>query len=134
MAAVFACLGLHTATFAQIILYVGGVMVLVIFALFLSPDDENIIPKWSTVKQNSGLALVLGTLVFWLMAYFPFLKFNSFFSPIDSESKIVSHPSLTGKGLATFYGAEFEVLGLLLLAAIVLAGWYLKSQDESKKI
>lgn len=131
LAGAFATLGAHSATFAQVILYVGGVMVLVVFALFLNPESN--IPKWTSVKQNFTLSLLLIAVVFWGIFNFPFAKFNDFFLENSSQAQIVSHPSLTGKLLASNFGTEFEVLGLLLLAAIVLAGWYLKANEETQK-
>jgi NADH-quinone oxidoreductase subunit J len=132
VAGIFATLGAHSATFAQIILYVGGVMVLVVFALFLNPEPGNTLPKWKAIKQNLGKAFILLAGLVWIMFYFPFQKFNSFFQSEYPAGEIISKPSLTGRELATTFGPEFEVLGLLLFAAIVLAGSYLKTQNETQ--
>ena len=150
VAGVFATLGVHSATFTQVVLYVGGVMVLVVFALFLNPDPGNALSKWKTVKQNLGKAFILCTGLVWISTFVPFRKINAFFisesdgteingplapgggPELSQTIKIISHPSLTGRELATTFGPEFEIVGLLLLAAIVLAGWYLKTQNEAQ--
>ena len=132
VAGIFASIGAHSATFSQIILYVGGVMVLIIFALFLNPEPGNDYPGWKTVKQNLGKAFLLCAGLVWIAVFIPFQKLDVFFNAESPGTDVISQPSLTGRELATTFGPEFEILGLLLLSAILLAGWYLKTQNEAQ--
>jgi NADH:ubiquinone oxidoreductase subunit 6 (subunit J) len=55
---------------------------------------------------------------------------NAFFLRYKQEnSRILTEKDLgeTGKILATDFTFEFEMLGLLMLTALILCGWYLTS-------
>jgi NADH-quinone oxidoreductase subunit J len=135
VAGIFGSIGAHVATVSQIVLYVGGVMILVAFALFLSPENEKDSSQISTRKQNIGKAFFL--LFLGIIGTF-FIPFNSILTTLikeqtDTNDVFQSSFPLVGKILASEFSLEFELLGLLLLAALVLSGWYLKTSDSIEK-
>lgn len=133
IAALYAYFDAHYAVVTQVVLYVGGIMVLIIFALFLYNDPPEA-PKWNQFRENFGKAFFLILLSGIAM----------FFLPWDSLSDLtVNQPkgailpkqdiATTGQILASRFAVEFELLGILLLASIIVAGWFIKSQTETMK-
>jgi NADH:ubiquinone oxidoreductase subunit 6 (subunit J) len=130
IAGVYAALAAHAATFAQILLYVGGVMVLVAFVLFLNPEPSEKTPPPGFLRMHYGKSLLIILLVLISVLYIPFREMNAFFLRYKQEnSRILTEKDLgeTGKILATDFTFEFEMLGLLMLTALILCGWYLTS-------
>jgi NADH-quinone oxidoreductase subunit J len=135
IAGIYASLSAHSATFAQVLLYVGGVMVLVIFVLFLNPEPKTENPPITFLRFHFGKSALVLILVLVLAFSIPFKKLNAFFLQYSIENKAINETDLgdTGKILASDFGFEFEMLGLLMLAALVMCGWYLKSFSGQKQ-
>ena len=131
MAGIYAVMSAHTATFAQVVLYVGGIMVLVVFALFINPESDSINAPFFGFKQNFGPIVILLAFTGFLLWQIPFQELQTLFESKGQKTNSINSPAITGRYLILEYGLVFETLGILLLAAIVLAGWYLKNQDET---
>lgn len=133
LALIFGSMDMPMAFVAQLILYVGGVMVLVLFALFLYGEPLKPEP-WSKLKTNwlktAALVLIFGLFA----AKLPWQKLLEW-SQNQPALEIEYSGSLaeTGKWLATNYVLEFELLGIILLASILVAGWFIHSPSESSK-
>jgi NADH-quinone oxidoreductase subunit J len=132
VACLFALLALHTAFVAQLIIYVGGVMVLVAFALYFYPDPEKQ-PSFKETKLGLGKAALLVPLVLACLYFFPWGPLQQWAEKQNPDQLPPSDKSLlaTGQTLATQYVLEFEWLGIMMLAALVVAGWYIKQDSES---
>jgi NADH-quinone oxidoreductase subunit J len=132
IAGIYACLSFHTALVAQILIYVGGVMVLVAYALYLyrEPDER---PAFNEVRQSMGKAVLFLPMLAVCYFFLPWKPLMEWASRQNPEKLPVSDKGLwaTGQMLATEYLLEFEWLGVLMLIALVVAGWYIKDDSES---
>jgi NADH-quinone oxidoreductase subunit J len=136
IAGVYASLSAHSATFAQILLYVGGVMVLIAFVLFLNPEPKTEKPSFAFLRFHFGKSLLVLSISVITFFYFPFGELNAFFLKYKSENRIIhleKDLGDTGKVLASEFSFEFEMLGLLMLAGLLTCGWYLKSSPKPGK-
>lgn len=134
LALVYAILGMSMAFAAQLILYVGGVMVFVLFALFLYGDPATAAP-WVSFRTNFLNAAVLGIILLITGFSLPWKQLSTWILKQQDQTKIVTDSGIseTGTLLATTYILEFEVLGLLLLASLIVAGWFVHAQNQEIK-
>jgi NADH-quinone oxidoreductase subunit J len=116
IAALYFWLQVEFIAAVQIIVYVGGIVVLIIFSIFLTQQSGNEMPKQPLKRIiASALAVLLGFGVTFLQIW----KYN--FQPTSksfdwSVSKIGSQMLSTTDG---GYSLPFEVVSMLLLAAMV---------------
>jgi len=125
LAALYCLQGAPLIGIMQIILHVGGVLVLLLYLLFLKP--ETVVPEKKKVGYSKiiclGILLVFLILFGWqLSATLPALK--------SSHSKVVM-PSATELSyqLVGPYGLVFELVGILLLVTLVSV-LYMVSRDN----
>ena len=100
----------------QIVVYVGGIVVLIIFSLFLTQQAGKEMPRPPMMRS---IASVLAVLFGFALTYFLIYKndFNSGDKPFDwSVRKIGEQMLKTGEN---GYALPFEVVTILLLAAMV---------------
>ena len=118
LAGVAGCFLLPTAEFlawVQVLIYVGAVVVLLLFALMLTraptgrQDDL-------TVRRAAPAALVAG-LVGVLLAVTVVAGFRDV--RLDLDNTVVGSAATTGTAIFTLWVLPFEVLSVLLLAALV---------------
>lgn len=100
----------------QIIVYIGGIVVLIIFSIFLTQDSGSALPK--AIRNRKIGAAILSVFGFGIIA--TLLSRIAFFeesTPMDVEMKTIGRKmlSLAGDG----YALPFEVVSILLLAAMV---------------
>lgn len=114
----------------QIVVYVGGIVVLIIFSIFLTQQSGKEMPKAPMVRS---IASILAVLFGFALTFFLIYKndFKAGDRPFDwSVNKIGTQMMATGEN---GYSLPFEVVSMLLLAAmigcIVIA---LKSKPEEK--
>ena len=100
----------------QIVVYVGGIVVLIIFSIFLTQQSGKEMAKASGVRTiASALAVVFGFAFTFLLIYdYGFEAGNKNFD--WSVSKIGSQMMGTKEG---GYALPFEVVSILLLAAMI---------------
>ncbi len=111
VAGLFAALGLGLLAVAEIFLYVGGVLVLFLFAIMLvarPAEDRPTLQSRPTVLAVLAAALVFAILAFALGASAPDLARNAFVIPATSTADVLLGDML----------AQFELAGVLLLAAL----------------
>ena len=132
VACIYGLLSFHTALVAQLIIYVGGVMVLVAFALYFYPDPEKT-PTLKEARLGLGKGALLVPVLVACLVFFPWKPLQHWAERQNPEHLPASDKSLfaTGQTLSTQYMLEFEWLGIFMLAALVVAGWYLKQDSES---
>lgn len=126
VAGLFGSLGHSIALIAQLILYVGGIMVLMGFVLFLHSNQEESNARFNWVKVLL-LTLSVITLLFTLPINKLFTLFENIQEPDNRQA--TSAFAQVGYRFAADFGAEFEILGFLLLAALGLSGLYLKEKQ-----
>lgn len=133
VAGLFALFEAHTAAMAQVVLYVGGVMVLVAFALFLYPEPL-VPPRLIQFKQHLGKAIILLIISLILFYYLPWTNLNHWAKQQSLNSpgiKPSQDLASVGQNIVSQYPLEYELLGLLLLAGIVAVGWFIKSNSST---
>lgn len=100
----------------QIVVYVGGIVVLIIFSIFLTQQSGKEMPK---PPMTRSIASVLAVLFGFALAYFLIYKndFKTGNKSFDwSVKKIGDQMLATGEN---GYALPFEVVSILLLAAMV---------------
>lgn len=102
----------------QIIIYVGGIVVLIIFSIFLTHDSGEKLPKPDIRKKLiSGILAIAG------LGFTSWVVLNAFFKPAVGVTAV--EPSVHNIGLQMLdysshgYVLPFEVINILLLAALV---------------
>lgn len=130
IAGLYFLLEVEFAAAVQIIVYVGGIVVLIIFSIFLTNQGGASMPFPHLIRRNVGAAAamagvaVVGTLA---AAY----EWHPFLIPFDTSMKRIGH-MLVGTGEESLV-LPFELVSVLLLAAmigcIVIA---MKSRHEEK--
>ncbi len=113
---------------AQIMIYVGGVLVLVIFGVMLTHKPEQAIhPSSQTPNRIASLNRTGGRWT-WLVALliagglfvaFYTLLARSQFALLNRPAGWASTVQTVGRQLMTEYVVPFEIVGILLLAALV---------------
>lgn len=124
---------------AQIMIYVGGVLVLIIFGVMLtnqpdrSADASSQTPNRVASLNRAGSLLnrivpllVAGGLFMALFTLLVRANFSLLTRPVGWESTIRS----VGKQLMTEYVVPFEIVGILLLAALVGATYLAASPTK----
>lgn len=130
IAALYFWLAVEFIAAVQVVVYVGGIVVLIIFSIFLTEQSGKEMPKTPLVRKSASvLAVVFGFALTYLLVYKN--EFQSSGKTFDwSVNKIGTHMMETGEN---GYALPFEVVSILLLAAmigcIVIA---LKSKPEQK--
>lgn len=130
---IYAYLQLHMAFVAHLLLYVGGTMVLVAFAMHLYPEPDQR-PGLHDARQALGKAALFVPL---LVACFAFLPWKALWEWVQVPSApgpaAGQDPASVGQVLASQFVLEFEWLGVLMLLVLVLAGWYMKDESPRKQ-
>jgi NADH:ubiquinone oxidoreductase subunit 6 (subunit J) len=120
------------AVVAQLLIYVGGVMVLVAFALYLYPEPDAK-PLLAEVRQSLGKAVIFLPLLALCYFFLPWQPLHEWVLRQNPDEFPPSDKGLwaVGQILATQYVVEFEWLGILMLAALVVGGWFIKKDADS---
>jgi NADH-quinone oxidoreductase subunit J len=103
----------------QLALYAGGIVVLIIFSILLTHhiDHKFEKPALANVILGGGIAMVGSVLAIWTLLSYPFKATTDI--PIDSSMRTIGMQLLeTGKN---GYALPFEVISILLLAAMIAA-------------
>ena len=101
----------------QIVVYVGGIVVLIIFSIFLTQKAGSEMPK--PVRSRAFFA-ALAVLLGFILSYTLIYQYN--FQPASTEPLNVSVSDIGAKMLSTSkggYALPFEVVSVLLLAAMI---------------
>lgn len=103
----------------QVIVYAGAIMVLFLFVIMLlRTEDEPSI--FSQNKLLKNLAIIIGALIFFQVAYLIFYgKPSKTLTPNETKSIEIGTIQSIGKELYTNYFIPFEIAGFLLLAATI---------------
>ena len=113
VAGLYVCLYADFIAAAQIIIYVGGILVLIIFGVMLTNNIAD--PKLSNISQNQ---LVGGVFSFALLIMLSNIVFdtNWFVKELITRESTVNE---IGMMLLSTYLLPFEVVSILLLAALI---------------
>ena len=100
--------------FAQILVYIGAVAILIVFAILLTRGTES--PSQSIVSPSWAISSVVSVVVFGVLAW-------TIRSSVVTRHPIPPQPEMTvkqiGNALMSRFALPLEVIGLLLTAALV---------------
>ncbi len=118
IAGLFAMVNAEFLAVVQVLVYGGGIAVLVIFAVMMTQDVDQ--GNRSTPVQPIALtlgAVLLGTLVYSIVqAEWAVLPDNL---PAPFSTVFIDTPAQLGRLLVSDFALAFEVAGVLLLAAVI---------------
>ena len=113
VAVVYLLLSADFLAMVQILVYVGAIMILMLFAIMLTPGQVEL-PVVTERGQQLGAALVaaiIGGISIWSIAVFPWSQRAS---PLD-----IATTETIGRLLLTGYVLPFEIASLLLTAGMI---------------
>lgn len=134
MAALYVTLGADFLAVTQLMIYVGGIVVLIVFGIMLTNKAK--VPAQSTTpngllsaNRNSLLGGILALVIFgglvWVLRRGQFAQVEwQHFEPQPLNSKVSS----IGKLLMTDVSLPFELTGILLLMALMGAAYVAKNR------
>ena len=100
--------------FAQVLVYVGAVAILIVFAILLTRSSES--PKEPVLAPGWIAGIVVSTLVFIALGW---AVLSSTAIPKQTPAAPVATVKNIGDALMTKYVLPLEVIGLLLTAAMI---------------
>ena len=113
VAVVYLLLSADFLAMVQILVYVGAIMILMLFAIMLTPGQVEL-PVVAERGQQLGAALVavvIGGISIWSIAVFPWSQRAN---PLDTATT-----ETIGRLLLTSYVLPFEIASLLLTAGMI---------------
>ena len=100
--------------FAQILVYIGAVAILIVFAILLTRGAES--PSQSIVSPSWAISCVVSVVVFGILTW-------TIRSSVATRHSIPPQPEVTvkqiGNALMSRFALPLEVIGLLLTAALI---------------
>jgi len=126
LAGMYALLGAPIIAAAQVLIYLGAISVLILFAIMLTQAGDASLPApfHRQAPIAAVIALVVVGLVSWAVVTTPWHAASAALSvAIDS----------VGNLLFTDYALPFEIIGFLLLAAIIGAIFLARRPEEDER-
>ena len=117
LAALFVLLGAPFIAALQVLIYTGAILVLFLFVIMLLNVQDEELP-WPSLKSIQAWAAGFAAVVFGGMMLLLFWNARRPMDPMTEE--LVSMKGLA-RGLFTDYLLPFEIVGLLLLVAVIAA-------------
>jgi NADH:ubiquinone oxidoreductase subunit 6 (subunit J) len=114
LAALYLTLGAQFVGFAQILVYVGAVAILIVFAVLLTRSDAA--PNQTVLSPGWGIGIVISAVVFTTLGW---AVLNSPGLPRDMAPAPETTVKNIGDMLMNQYVLPLEVIGLLLTAALI---------------
>ncbi len=122
LAGIYALLQAHFLALIQVLVYVGAIMVLIVYVIaLLNFDQRDMIGKVTIIKGIGFLAAIV--LFIELLVYFTGIYVKQV-SPSPDFGKVAA----VGMSTFTQYLLPFEVISILLLVAVV-GGVYIAKKD-----
>ena len=129
-AGLFLLTGAEFIALSLIVIYVGGILVLLLFFIFYLGKNSSTGEEKPFRKQAPSLILMgfwLVLLCVYLVRLFDlhYFKFHALskFTQTPSAEQQVSNPLELGRTLFLEYVFEFELIGFLLLVVLVVVAW-----------
>ena len=135
IAGMYAALNLQAALLSQLVLYIGGIMVLIGFAMQLYPEPAET-PPWKKVRESAGKGFLLLVIMLICLFYAPWASISIWVKerPVLPFREECYQLDYAGRHLMLDFPLEFEWLGILMLGGLMVAGFYLKENySDSEK-
>ncbi len=125
VAGLYALLQADFLAVTQILIYVGGILVLLLFGVMLTSKVVNVELKTGTLHTIPALllvAVVAGTL--------SGLFYTSWKTATPSASTLSTTTPTLGQLLMTTYLLPFEIASVILLVALIGAAWFARKKPK----
>jgi NADH-quinone oxidoreductase subunit J len=119
LAALYLQLGAEFVGFVQILVYIGAVAILIVFAILLTRGTDPAAPARITTATPWAISIAVAAFVIMAGAAFKSRKFEKPSSIPSREANAVVSVKSIGTRLMKEYVVPLEVLGLLLTAAMI---------------
>jgi len=129
LAAAYLQLSAQFVGFAQILVYIGAVSILIVFAILLTRSGENPNEKIFSKSWAAGIAVVLGVLGILIWAITNSRAINRELPPAPEATV-----QKIGDALMSRFVLPLEVIGLLLTAALIGAVIIAMRDGEERKL
>jgi|SRR6185437_15963644 len=127
LAAAYLQLGAQFVGFAQVLVYVGAVAILIVFAILLTRGAES--PQQSVFSSGWIAGIVVAVVVLGVLVY-AIAKSSVLQGPAPPQPEVTVHQ--IGEALMNKFVLPLEVVGLLLTAALIGAV-IIAMKEEGKK-
>jgi NADH:ubiquinone oxidoreductase subunit 6 (subunit J) len=129
VAAMFAMLDASFLAAAQLIVYVGAVAILIIFAVMLTRGGAGSLPAKQQFNTQAGLAAVVTVVtLFILLRVVPFFDY-----PVQAAPVPIDIVEQLGMALVGDFVLPFEVASVLLLAALIGAIYIARERRKGEE-
>jgi len=107
----------------QIVVYIGGILILIIFGIMLTNRITTVHISHSSIQRGYGGMVVVGLMGFlgWMIVRTPWLQGQS----VEPEQTV----AIIGRLLLTDYLMPFEVTSVLLLGALIGAATLSRAEE-----
>ncbi len=123
LSALYALLGADFLAVTQIVIYVGGVLILLIFGVMLThPSEPNQMPKTETnIKKGSILIAILCFGILMRSIFLTNFEKLPWIQKAQAQQEYIQSSTIPHLGvrLMTDYLLPFELIGILLLVALI---------------
>ena len=130
LALLFLQLDAQFAGFAQILVYIGAVAILVVFAILLTRGSEK--PESGVFSRTWLAGLAVAAAVFAVLAWAVLQSTSALPGNIETEAPTVTVQQI-GSALMSGYVLPLEILALLLTAAMIGAVLVALHEKEGRK-
>ena len=129
VAAIFVIAGAEFVAVSQIMIYVGGILVLLIFGIMLTNRISS--KQIETGFHNVATAIILGFAG--LLGLIDYINNNITSSPIETTKTGFNQTEALGVSLIADHVLSFELVAVLLLIALIGAAFIANSKKEEVK-
>jgi len=126
LAGMYALLGAPIIAAAQVLIYLGAISVLILFAIMLTQAGDASLP--APFHRQAPVAVAISVIVVGLVVW-AVLSTNWSVAP----TAVVVAVDAIGQALFTTYALPFELIGFLLLAAIIGAIFLARRPEEDER-
>ena len=107
----------------QVVVYIGGILILIIFGIMLTNRITTVHISHSSIQRGYGGMVVVGLMGFlgWMIVRTPWLQGQS----VEPEQTV----AIIGRLLLTDYLMPFEVTSVLLLGALIGAATLSRAEE-----
>ena len=107
----------------QVVVYIGGILILIIFGIMLTNRITTVHISHSSIQRGYGGMVVVGLMGFlgWMIVRTPWLQSKS----VEPEQTV----AVIGRLLLTDYLMPFEVTSVLLLGALIGAATLSRAEE-----
>ncbi len=131
IAAIYVFAGADFLAIAHIMIYVGGVLVLILFSIMLTRRSDH--PYPASNNRSVWTASIITILTFFLLCSL-ILKINFSTLPLTASPWIADSTAQSlGKLLMTNHIIAFELAGILLMVALMGASWIATQHQENSE-